>query len=227
MQIPFAIEAGPGSTGESLVFVRCTEEQAAALARILRAQYPAARPRLIPVLDRQQYSHCCRLPDSESGFRQKWPAIQFQMLLASTPAPSASSPTSRDKQATGDGAAHEPGPDTLPGSAATTQPAPAPTTPMEEQAMQPGPADPEAAKMASRAVERRLTPSQPPRTPAQPPATPTRQRDPRISWIDELLAGGNLDAVVQQIPEDDPSPVLRGRLGVALARRSETAKARS
>src|SRR5579862_5453884 len=87
MNIPFRVDPQNVTGDGMLVYVRCSEEQAAGLARVLRAQYPAARPRLLPLLDKQDYTHCFRVPDSEHGLRGRWQAIQFQMLMAGSTLP--------------------------------------------------------------------------------------------------------------------------------------------
>ena len=84
MSIPFSIDAEGSAEGEVVVLVRCSPQEAITLARTLRKEYPAARPQpqVIPILDRGQFNHACRLPDTEANVRRRWAAIAFQVLIA-------------------------------------------------------------------------------------------------------------------------------------------------
>ncbi len=79
--IPHAITPGTGDE-EAVLRVRCTEEQAALLGRILARTYPTRTPSLLPEVDQQRYTHWCILPESAEHVQRWWPGIQVQLLLA-------------------------------------------------------------------------------------------------------------------------------------------------
>lgn len=232
MSILFSIDAESSADGEVVVLVRCSPQEANTLARTLRKEYPAARPQpqVIPILDRGQFNHACRLPDTEANVRRRWAAIAFQVLIA-TGKPAATLPLPRNaiaakapphlapvaapaivaavpgldgseatrqgESAVADSVAHGAQGDgeTGPVSAGTTAGAPAP--------------DPHAANCEERATE--LAAELPP--------------DPRLAALDLLLAGGDADAVIAEVREDEPVAAVRARLGTALARHGRPVEA--
>lgn len=201
-----------------LVCVRCTDTQAAGLARILRAHYPTVRPRLLPLFDKQQYTHCFRVPESESALRRRWPSIQLQLLLAASEQPASTPRQAKHLPAS------SPGTDGRRGAEAPITGKPPTITPPSGPAVIARSAIAGDAADPSMPVGTNETPiAAAPPVPDPQPAPP----DPRLVRLDQLLAEGELAMVLREVPADDPVPAVRGRLGVALARNGSLEEART
>ncbi|HWE60645.1 MAG TPA: hypothetical protein VHB98_02960 [Chloroflexota bacterium] len=236
MNIPFHPDPDDVSADGMLVYVRCTDDQAVRLTRILRTCYPAVRPRLMPLFDKQQYSYCFRVPDGESALRRRWPAIQFQLLLAGGEQP-ARAPARPGRTPAKGPAAVDRAVDAgaLERTADTPSQEAAPAGPLRAEpslaALSAPDADAEGhvagiGELPPPAAVNPYEPASVLREDLEPPVA-LEPPDPRLAHLDQLLTAGDLMAVVQQIDPDEPVPAVRGRLGIALARRGALDEARA
>lgn len=194
MQIPFTIEPGANDDG-ILLLVKLSDGQAPVLARALRGEFPHSRPRVLPTIDRRDYSHCTRLPVAEDELRRRWPRIQMQVLLGTGP-PRPMSPVP----------AHMETPAPIGPAALSAAPPPSPPRPLQHGAL---------TRPAAIRSERR---PQPERTTVARASAAADAPDPRPDRVAALLDAGDLPAVIAAVPPDEPLPALRRALGVALAR---------
>jgi len=250
VSIPFSIEAQGSTDSEVVVLVRCSPQEASTLARTLRKEYPAAQPQpqVIPILDGGQFNHACRLPDTEANVRRRWPAIAFQVLIA-TGKPPATLPLPRSAIA----------------AKGPLLPIPLPRLPALPDAAPAGipPAGIKEGLLPDASVPGRsggLAPSgnagdMPHRdrgvgetgplhmgtdaaAPAPDPGVPEpgageiapipvseRLPDPRLAGLDQMLAAGDAEAVIREVRDDEPIPAVRARLGAALARHGRPTEA--
>ncbi len=83
MTIEHAIDSAPDGSHGAVLRVRCTNDQAVALSRLLGRLYPGRRHTFLPLLG-AGFTHSCSIPDTPNNLRRKWPAIAVQLLLGST-----------------------------------------------------------------------------------------------------------------------------------------------
>ncbi len=111
--IPFLIEPA-GIPGQSLLRLHCSDEQAAALKRLLAAAFPGRSCTLVRELDPTRFTYRCRVPESAEALGRRWTGWELQLLLAgaraaksgdtanppSSPGIPAPEPSSEDRAAT-------------------------------------------------------------------------------------------------------------------------------
>ncbi|MGH2410065.1 MAG: hypothetical protein ACRDGS_06790, partial [Chloroflexota bacterium] len=92
--IPFQIEPA-GTAGKTLLRVRCSDQQAIVLKRLLAGAFPGQALPLVPELDQTRFTHRCVVPEPEGSLRGRWDGWQIDLLLApsSKPATVPHSPT--------------------------------------------------------------------------------------------------------------------------------------
>ncbi|HEY8283235.1 MAG TPA: hypothetical protein VIJ28_02490 [Chloroflexota bacterium] len=82
--IPFQVEPA-GSADETLLRVRCSDQQVIVLKRLLAGAFPGHVPPLVPELDQTRFTHRCIVPEGEATLRRRWDGWQIDLLLAPTP----------------------------------------------------------------------------------------------------------------------------------------------